>query len=219
MKKIMGCLLIVFGISLLAFPTIKEKYYDYKQEKIMNEWEEAMKAVETYDINEEFIETDLSVNKISVQEQEKSDTKKENNDWIKTYIENNMEGVLKIKKIDFYQPILTGATEENLNISVATIENTGQMGRVGNYCIAGHRNRTYGRNFNRLDELEKGDIIEVSNRKETYIYEVKEKMIVKPEEIWVLKGNDKDHEITLITCDYSSKPTVRLIVKGIIKSL
>nr|WP_252187732.1 class D sortase [Anaeromonas frigoriresistens] len=133
------------------------------------------------------------------------------------YISKNIDGVLKIKKIDFNQPILIGATKSNLNISVAKMNNTAPMGQEGNYVIAGHNSRTYGSNFNRLDEVNIGDILELSNEKEKFKYIVYEKLIVSPDDVWVIEGDRNRKTITLITCDYSTDPSSRLIIKGEIK--
>ncbi|WP_313636591.1 class D sortase, partial [Paenibacillus sp.] len=124
------------------------------------------------------------------------------------------EGILTIGNIDLTLPILHGATQENMKKTVASIVNTGKAGEVGNYAVAGHRSRTYGRNFNRLDELTLGDHIEVDNGKEQFEYTVTEKLYVKPDEVWVLEPNGKDKEITLVTCDPIVNPTHRLIIKG-----
>ena len=104
-----------------------------------------------------------------------------------------------------------------MNISVASMDHTGKAGEFGNYVIAGHRNYTYGRNFNRLDEVEVGDTIEVDTGKEQYKYIVEEKLYVKPQETWVLNDNKKSREITLITCHPMVNATHRLIIKGKIK--
>ena len=78
---------------------------------------------------------------------------------LEQYIFENMQGVLTIKKIDLKIPVLKEDTEENLNISVAHVAGTSGPGEVGNYVIAGHRMRAYGRHFNRLHEVTVGDEI------------------------------------------------------------
>lgn len=131
-----------------------------------------------------------------------------------TPLPKNVEGVLQIDKINLKLPILTDATVKNLKVSVASIANTGKPGVVGNYAIAGHRNLTYGKNFNRLDEVDLGDIIQVETGSKHFKYIVEDKQYVLPTDISVLKGNGKDTEITLITCDPMDNPTHRLIIKG-----
>ncbi|MGQ7891043.1 class D sortase [Paenibacillus sp. WC2504] len=131
-----------------------------------------------------------------------------------TPLPKNVEGVLRIDKINLKLPILTDATVKNLKVSVASIANTGKPGEVGNYAIAGHRNLTYGKNFNRLDEVDLGDIIQVETGSKHFKYMVEDKQYVLPTDVSVLKGNGKDKEITLITCDPMVNPTHRLIIKG-----
>ncbi|MBP1967231.1 class D sortase [Paenibacillus aceris] len=126
----------------------------------------------------------------------------------------NIEGVLLIKKINLKLPILTDATVENLKVSIASMAHTGKPGELGNYAIAGHRNLTYGKNFNRLDEVELGDVIQVDTGSKLFDYIVDGKEYVLPTDVSVLKGNGKDREITLITCDPMVNPTHRLIVKA-----
>ena len=51
-------------------------------------------------------------------------------------------------------------------------------------------------------------------RGETYKYRVFEVLIVNPEDTWVLLPSGEEKLITLVTCDYSQKPSVRLVVRG-----
>lgn len=248
MRKIVSFIFIIIGIGFIAYPKISESYYNYQQEKLIQDWkismsniednkEELKKNGEKFLLNKEKLETKnnsvdmeaLSSQKLSLEtlelkekviqeELEKKRLEKARREARRKkreeYIKRNMEGMLKIDKINLYLPILNRATKNNLNISVASIENTGKAGEVGNYAIAGHRSHTYGRNFNRLGEIEKGDIIEVDNGNNKYKYIIVDKFLVKPDEVWVLKGNNKDKEITLITCEPMINPTHRLILKG-----
>lgn len=219
--KILSALLILTGILIICFPKLSEMYHDYQQQQLIREWQATMQNIsngedssttshesapdvlEVDDADEEMAEADDSAE----MEKEKPD--------FSSY--QNMEGILTIDKIDLLLPILHGATDKNMKTTVASIENTGKPGEIGNYAIAGHRNFTYGRNFNRLDELEEGDTIEVDDGNRQYEYVVSEKLYVKPEEVWVLEGNGQDKEITLITCHPMVDPTHRLIVKGKIR--
>lgn len=208
MKKVIAVILIIAGMVLIAYPKLKEAYFDHQQAQLLQEWENSIQILETLDtleIREDEGET--------VEAVQNTDTTAKELERMR-YIEENMEGVLRIDRIHLNLPILKGATEKNLLISVSRLLETADPGEVGNYCIAGHRSRTYGRNFNRLDELREGDKIEIINKDVSFVYEVFEKMIVKPEDTWVLAPQEKDKLITLITCDYSSKPTLRLIVRG-----
>lgn len=216
--KITAVLLIIFGIFILFYPTLAEKYHDNQQEKIVREWQNSMQNISNGDESvEESQQSQISVSNTSATDESESsvdDSESKENASSNLSSYPNAEGILTIEKIDLLQPILHGATQKNLNTTVASVENTGRAGEIGNYAVAGHRNRTYGRNFNRLDEIEKGDKIQVNNGEELYEYTVTEKLYVKPEEVWVLDPNGKDKEITLITCHPMVNPTHRIIVKG-----
>ncbi|MFD1956611.1 class D sortase [Paenibacillus thailandensis] len=201
--KGLALLLIVAGLLLIAMPKLTELYYDAQQEKLIRSWENAMLTVD----NGEDGETDAASPVEPVMAAAPQDGEADNE-------AEGMEGLLVIDKIDLKLPILYGATKENMKKSAASIEGTGKAGEIGNFAVAGHRNRTFGRNFNRLDELEEGDTIEVEVAGNRYAYTVTEKPIVKPEDVWVLEGNGKDREITLVTCHPMVNPTERLIIKG-----
>lgn len=185
--------MIILGLIIVIYPKASEMYYNYQQEKIMEEWEKSLLNIDTA----EAIKDDIS-------EQYEEDA-----------FNDSMDGLLKIEKIGLKLPVLKGATHGNLLTSLASIKGTGLPGQIGNYGIAGHRNKTYGRNFNRLEEMEIGDTMEFKDANNNYEYVVTEKLYVRPEEVWVLKGNDKDKEMTLVTCHPMNNPTQRLVIKGV----
>lgn len=217
-KKIIPAMLVIIGLFILSYPAISERYDNYLQQKLIEDWQETLVAIDDEAEPEpEPIDIPANTSNEAAEVLKNEAIKKEEQKRLREeYITKHIEGMLKIEKIKLNLPILKGATKQNLNISVSSMENTGIAGEIGNYCIAGHRNRTYGRNFNRLDEVEIGDIIEVDTGENTYKYAVTEKLYVKPEEVWVLQKNRKEKEITLITCHPMIKPTHRLIVKGMI---
>lgn len=190
-----GAVLIVLGVAVFAFPFLRKNHEEHRQREILEEWKQGIAVID-------------------LQEDEESKEAWAN----ETEIFKDVAGVLKIEKIDLEQPILKGATEQNLSLSLATIEPTGTPGEKGNFAIAGHNSRTYGRQFNRLWELESGDEITVETDKGEYVYEVTELYIVEANEVWVLEDTLLGAEITLVTCYYPKEgETQRLIVKGMMK--
>jgi sortase A len=218
--KLVSIVLIVAGILVLSYPTLAEEYHDYQQRKLVEEWQHSMEMIDNGEDDPETTPVLPAVPSGVAKEEngpeapaaETSEAAKKKTPDFSQYA--NMEGILTIDKIDLMLPILHGATEKNMKTTVASIENTGKAGEVGNYAIAGHRNYTYGRNFNRLDEMNVGDKIQVDNGEAKFEYTVTEKLYVKPEDIWVLEANGQDKEITLITCHPMRNPTHRLIIKG-----
>jgi sortase A len=206
MKKAVAIILIITGIAFVAYPKLKEYYYDRRQAQLLEAWQESMVTLERQDPDEvpETPGGQDADDEAAVRAREQRER----------YIQQNMEGTLRIDKINLNMPILKGATERNLLISISSLDGTAGPGEVGNYCIAGHRCRTSGRHFNKLDRLEQGDAIVVTTKDASYHYEVSESIIVQPEDTWVLAPEGKERLITLITCDYSKEPSLRLVVRG-----
>lgn len=194
-KSCIGIACMILGIIIMAVPFAKEWYEDTQQEHILNEWKKEVSYLDTG----------------GDKQQEKSPQTEE----ISLELQEQVVGILKIPAINLEQPILYGATEENLNLSVASIEPTGRPGKEGNMAIAGHNSRTYGRHFNRLSELKEEDGIIVQTVERDYSYHVTDIFVADAEEVWVLEDTTKGDEITLITCYYPQEgETQRLIVKG-----
>lgn len=210
-KSFLSTVLILIGLVLLTYPKTEELYTAYQQQKLLSEWQQSLAIIDAEaagavagDASATADTDTITVEQVAEQEQKLREA----------YIQKHLEGILTIEKINLNLPILKGATKENLDISVASLENTGKAGAVGNYALAAHRSHPYGQNFNRLDELEVGDRVEVDTGETIYRYTVVTKLYVKPEETWVLSSTREAKEITLITCHPMIKPTQRLIIKG-----
>lgn len=212
MRKFISTVLIIIGLAIILYPLGRNMYADYQQRQLLKEWDRVSQVLmeeESEDKHNDRLdeeEDDLErIRRLEAEEKERQ-----------AYIAQNLEGLLIIDKINLRLPILTGTSARNLLISAASLENTAKAGEVGNYVITGHRNYGYGMHFNRLDELDVGDLMTVEARNSLFIYEVREKLYVEPEDVWVLQGKQEDAEITLITCHPERNPTQRLIIKGIL---
>lgn len=239
-RRLFALLLILLGVGLFLYPTMNDRYESYQQHQILKQWQDNMQAMDqvTGEEKEEVYvagvlnttwvggdvtsssEASVMVSEPLVSESSKPPSVSDTGVKVMATSKpppakpKNMEGVLSIDKIELKLPILSGATMDNMKIAVASIANTGKAGAIGNYAIAGHRNLTYGKNFNRLDEVVTGDLIEVDTGSRKFVYRVEEKLYVLPTDVWVLQGKGNNREITLITCDPMVDPTHRLIVKG-----
>jgi sortase A len=104
-----------------------------------------------------------------------------------------------------------GSDSQTLKQGPGYIIGTSLPGQPGRCAIAGHRT-TYGAPFNRVDELKRGDIIylETLDGKE-FEYIVKQQLVVDPEDIYVLEG-DQIPELLLTTCTPKYSASKRLII-------
>ncbi|HBJ2623688.1 class D sortase [Clostridium botulinum] len=124
----------------------------------------------------------------------------------------NVIGKIIIDKLNLDYPILSGSTEENLNISITKFYGS-NINCVGNCVLAGH-NMKDGSLFGRLSELSEGDNIilyDTSGNEKTYkVFNIK---VVDPTDLSVLSQlTDKNRIVTLITCTNQGKS--RLILQA-----
>jgi sortase A len=105
-----------------------------------------------------------------------------------------------------------GVGKSNLRSGIGHIPGTAALGQAGNCALAGHRNYAFKKFFRRLDELEPGDEIIISTKKEDLKYTVNGKKVVTPEDVSVLSGSKDESIISLITCTPVYVASHRLIV-------
>jgi sortase A len=107
------------------------------------------------------------------------------------------DGLIKlvIPKISLDAMVVEGTTRHKLLLGPGHMEQTPLPGEDGNSVITAHRD-TF---FRHIYELNKGDVVEVRRKGQTYSYQVTGKKVVDPEDLSVLQqGQDK--RLTLITC-------------------
>lgn len=128
-------------------------------------------------------------------------------------------GILTIPKIGARLPVTAGVTEEQLKISEGWVMQTAPIGSVGNAVVAGHRSYTWGRHFNRLDELEAGDeIIYTKQGGETIRFVVYETLTVEPDDPAVFAAPPAGRaQLTLYTCTPIRIATHRLVVRALLE--
>lgn len=202
--KWLAYLLIVAGIFTIAYPKAKSLYYSYQEEQLLEEWESAS-ADSLIQQSSEQLDDIFS---------EKNRPAKTQNSSHSTI---GILGKLTINQIDLVIPLLEGATQTNLKIGAGHLSGTSPIGETGNAAIAAHRSYTYGKQFNRLPEVESGDLIQVETAQKKLTYKVTEKVLVKPNDLSVLQNNNNETMITLITCHPMKNPTHRYIVKAVLK--
>ena len=138
-------------------------------------------------------------------------------------------GILTIDRINARLPVTQGATTAQLEVAVGHVSETPEIGTVGNAVIAGHRSYTFGRFFNRLDELILGDIIQYQSIEgSVMLFEVIEILEVLPGDpavFWpssIVTGtnnsndvqSDNERLLTLLTCTPILTASHRLIVRA-----
>ena len=124
-------------------------------------------------------------------------------------------GILTIDSIDLRLPIMEGVDEPELRIAPGRVTQTANIGDIGNAVIAGHRNFTFGSMFNRLGEVENGDIVEFQAMSgEIMTFEVFEILVITPDNQIAFIQPENESIITLYTCTPIREATYRLLIRA-----
>ena len=124
-------------------------------------------------------------------------------------------GKLSIEKIDLKMPVVEGVAEELLKTAAGHVPETAAIGDFGNAVIAGHRMYDYGVHFNRLGEMEIGDIIGYTSADgESCLFEVFEITVIEPDDQIAFVQSMDESIITLYTCTPIREATHRLLVRA-----
>lgn len=86
---------------------------------------------------------------------------------------------------DFRRPVIQGTQAPELAVGIGHEPTSVMPGQIGNFATAGHR-VTYGKPFNRIDTLRKGDFVVVETSDGWSIYRHQRSRIVAPTEVSVL---------------------------------
>ena len=121
-------------------------------------------------------------------------------------------GIINIPKIGIEYPILEKTNKESLDLSITKFWGE-KINQKGNVVLAGH-NRLNNTMFGKIDKLENGDIIELTDSQMVTVkYQVFDKYIIDPNDIdCIFPVDENAREVTLITCTNRDKN--RLVVKA-----
>ena len=196
-RERIGYFLILIGVLLIVSVIVVNAIDLIKSEKAVKTFKET-KVVVDYDV------PDTAVNSEDEQAYSEDDNKQDLTKII---------GLLKISKISLEEAIREGSTDSVLSSALGHMEGTALPGEEGNCCIAGHRNYTFGKYFNRLNEMEIGDFIELETYDANYTYEINDIFVVEPTEVSVLDDIEGEN-LTLITCTPLFIGSHRLIIRA-----
>jgi LPXTG-site transpeptidase (sortase) family protein len=123
---------------------------------------------------------------------------------------------LYIPALDKSWIVVEGVDQSDIRYAPGHYPKSAKPGQIGNFAVAGHRNRA---TFWRLDELDRGDAIVVEGKSTWYVYKVSETRIVKPSQVEVVApvpGHPGERPtsamLTLTTCHPKFDNYQRLIV-------
>ncbi len=216
-RQIAGILLIAAGIlaiiSVFAIPAINRKNNDKDIEDIRSG-----KYADPIETDAETITPEaVSPESIAAPSGTAVQTEPSERDQkLQTILADNSRiGIVEIDKIDVLYAIVEGTEDEQINRAVGHLTESAGIGEQGNCVIAGHRGGYFGTFFERLPELETGDVVKLTdlNGKE-YHYSVYDKRMVEPADWSVIKELEDKHTLTMITCEDDTRK--RIVVSAVL---
>ncbi len=118
-----------------------------------------------------------------------------------------------IPKIDLKMPIAEGATDASLRVAIGHYTPSVPFGENGQSVLLGHRMYTYGRFFNRLDELAVEDQVLIETQTERQIWQVIQVEVILPEELdAAFSRTYSEPYLLLVTCTPVKVADHRLLV-------
>jgi LPXTG-site transpeptidase (sortase) family protein len=120
---------------------------------------------------------------------------------------------LEIPKLGVDVIVVQGTSLSALRAGAGHYPSTPLPGQRGNVAIAGHRT-TYGRPFNRIDELRPGDEIILTTPAGRYVYKVSRPPWVTDPYDWTVAGPSSDYLLTLTSCHPKGSAAHRIIVRA-----
>jgi len=126
--------------------------------------------------------------------------------------------LLRIPKLGLKVLVVQCTTPSALRAGAGHYVGTPLPGEAGNVGIAGHRT-TFGRPFNRLNELGPGDVVTLETPFATYTYTAV-KQVSGHDNPWVVRPSDfsvvsqgTGHLLTLTTCHPKGSAKQRLVLR------
>lgn len=214
-------MLIAAGLGIILYPTISNKWNDYRNQIIINEYSSDIQEIDSDELEREWklaraynsartvnIATDAFGNEKSNETADYSGLLDPSG--------NGVMGYLEIPDIDQRLPIYHGTSEKALEKGCGHLSGTSLPvgGRGSHAVIAGHRGLTSARLFTDLDKLKEGSRFNLHVLDKVLAYEVDQIKVVLPEnteDIQIVPGKDY---VTLVTCTPYGVNSHRLLIRG-----
>ena len=125
----------------------------------------------------------------------------------------------------YVKPVSEGTDRHKIldRLGIGHYVHTAMPGELGNFAISAHRT-TYGKPFNKIATLKKGDYLIVQTKNDWYVYRVTSHEIVRPTAVKVIApvpnhpGAEPDnHYITMTSCHPMYSAAERYVVHGVLE--
>lgn len=214
-------LVIVFlaGLSLLLYPTISNAYNAWLQSKAIAEY-----AAQTDQMDQQKYEQEMQkARAFNAALLERKDPFSLSETLAKQYVDTlsvtngEIMAYVQIPAVDVMLPIAHGTSESVLKDKIGHLEwSSLPVGGENTHCvISGHRGLPSSELFTNIDHLELGDKFYIHVLGQTLEYQVCHIAVVEPQDQRLLRVEEGQDLVTLVTCTPYGINSHRLLVRGI----
>lgn len=221
MKKHFSTILLVLvflvGMGVMLYPTVSDAVNRAHQTRAVESYSDSVAQMSEQDFSTWFEKAEV-YNKALAQDPEALYLPESLPDYEGTLdvTGTGIMGYLSIPKINVSLPVYHGTDEAVLQIGVGHLEGSSfPIGGENTHAVlSAHRGLPSSRLFTDLDQLEEGDIFEVTVLDRVLTYEIDNISIVLPQEAEGLLVKEGEDLITLMTCTPYGINSHRLLVRG-----
>lgn len=215
---------LIGGIGILFYPMVSNLLWERRQDQVLTEYNEEMEKLSEQELEEahraaqEYNEKLLSPVVISDPFDPKNvqDMKE---DYLAALNQqgNGIMAYVEIPRIDVYEPVYHGVSDEVLAKGTGHLENTSlPIGGTGTHSvISGHTGLANAEIFTKLSSVKEGDVFYIHVLNEILAYQVDQIKVVEPSDTSDLQIIPEQDYVTLVTCTPYGLNSHRLLVRGI----
>lgn len=216
-------LVLITGLGVLVYPFVSNMLHDRKQDEIITEYDEKLENLDQEERNAMLAEVreyneSLLGNVVLTDPFDPAAMEKQNEEYdsILNVDGNGVMAYLEIPRIDLYEAVYHGTSDEVLARGIGHLMNTSlPVGGEGTHAVlSGHTGLPEAELFTNLEQVEEGDIFYIHVLGETLAYEADQIKVVEPSDTSDLLIEQGKDYVTLVTCTPYGINSHRLLVRG-----
>lgn len=214
-------LVVIFlaGLSLLLYPTISNAYNSWLQSRAIAEYSHQVDQLEQQTYEEE-MQKARQYNEALLQRENPYELSAELEEqyWkLLSLTEQGIMAYVQIPSVNVTLPIAHGTSEATLRDKIGHLEWTSLPvgGENTHSVISGHRGLPSSELFTNIDHLELGDMFYIHVLGQTLEYQVCNIAVVEPDDQRLLRVEEGQDLVTLVTCTPYGINSHRLLIRGI----
>lgn len=213
-------LLFLVGLSIVLYPTVSDRWNQYRADQLITAYSQAVTAEGTdysgyLDAARKYNET-LIGSPVPDAFAQREGVENPEYEGLLNVSGDEVIGCVEIPAIDVNLPIYHYTSEESLKKGAGHLFGSSLPvgGESTHSVISAHRGLPDARMFTDLNLIEEGDLFYITVLSEKLAYEVDQILVVEPWETDSLAIEEGEDYVTLVTCTPYAVNTQRLLVRG-----